>query len=1410
MSISSYVVPETVTFIETRAFLGAKITSIAIPSTITNLPTQALRQCSNLESVTFGENSQLTVLGNYNFEGSKSLPSIKIPDGVQILQNYTFGNCSILEYVIFSPDSQLKTVMRDCFYRCTSLKELTLPVGVTSIGANAFGDSTSFASLILKNATPCSIASDALKNTLIATADGKIYVPNASVEAYKGADVWSNYSTQIYRNPLEFVTFENTRDAKFFGGMTFTHDVPNHQITLSDLEGINCTFLGWMGPGYDVPTKSIVIPDNIDEADARTYTACRDIHNVTYELEGGTNHVNNKPIYSESNLPQTLYNPTKEGYTFAGWYDNLDFNGDVIIEIPVGSISDKTYYAKWTANINTPYAIEYYKQNLENYEYTLVETDDTRTGTTGQTVSIVNYENKYTGFTCSEINSVISGVVAADGSLVLKAYYERNQYTITFNSNGGSQVVSIEQGYETTVERPEDPIRSGYTFVNWYTDNGEFINLFEFDTLQLNAAILYAKWNPDTDTKYTIEYYQQNIESDQYTLVETDDTRTGTTGETANISDYENKYTGFTYEETKTVISGTISGDGSLTLTVYYSRNQYTITFNSNGGSQVAPIEKDYEAEVAKPENPTLQGYTFDDWYTDNGEFLHKYTFTTMPLNGATLYAKWTVNTNTPYTVEYYQQNIANDEYTLAETDDTKAGTTGETASIIGYVDKYTGFTFTETNSLTSGTITADGSLVLKAYYNRNKYIVTFVDFDNTQIGELQEVKHGGNAVAPQEPSREGYEFLSWDTSFVNVTQVLKVKATYIANQYTITFNTNCDAVVSSITKGYETAIEKPENPKRTGYTFVNWYTDNDEFTKLFVFNTMPLNGATLYAKWDANTDTPYAIEYYQEKIASDEYELYDTDNTLFGTTDSEITLTGYENKYTGFTYSETNSMISGTIAADGSLTLKVYYNRNICTATFTNGNTAYDVQVLKYGGSILIPTTNPTKEANAKYTYKFNGWDPSVPETISTTIEFVAQYIEVINKYTVTFKDFDGRVLKTQMVEYSSSATAPVNPTRENYAFIGWDVNFSNITADLIVTATYSVSTYQINYVLNGGENHIANPSSYTIGASAVVLKDPSKVGYNFLGWYDNINFAGEVVQTISSNMGSINLYAKWKKIVFDITFRKNGHITVVTVGYGDKITKPNNPEKTNCAFEGWYADIALTEKFDFDKVYNANKTIYAKWTCNLDVKLVIDDNPGEIKENTIVGREVDTLSSLIEKYKDAKTGYTLINLSYKNLDTAEINEITETTVFDYDSRFEIIANYEANQYKVFLYPDNGATDPPPITVSYDEEILFLASPKREGYKFLGWYDNASDMFVQNGDIYASPNNTSLIAKWEKETSDFPWLYAGVGFGLGAVLTAIILLAAFYILVKKNNAQAKAITSKIENLEKQVENDKE
>jgi len=111
------------------------------------------------------------------------------------------------------------------------------------------------------------------------------------------------------------------------------------------------------------------------------------------------------------------------------------------------------------------------------------------------------------------------------------------------------------------------------------------------------------------------------------------------------------------------------------------------------------------------------------------------------------------------------------------------------------------------------------------------------------------------------------------------------------------------------------------------------------------------------------------------------------------------------------------------------------------------------------------------------------------------------------------------------------------------------------------------------------------------------------------------------------------------------------------------------------------------------------------------------------------------------MEQYKDAKTGYTLTSLSYKNLDNAEINEITETTVLDYDSRFEVIANYEANQYEVFLYLDSDGKEAlESRTVLYDEKIDFLEIPTREGYRFVGWYSNENDMFVQNGDIFAIP----------------------------------------------------------------------
>ena len=102
-------------------------------------------------------------------------------------------------------------------------------------------------------------------------------------------------------------------------------------------------------------------------------------------------------------------------------------------------------------------------------------------------------------------------------------------------------------------------------------------------------------------------------------------------------------------------------------------------------------------------------------------------------------------------------------------------------------------------------------------------------------------------------------------------------------------------------------------------------------------------------------------------------------------------------------------------------------------------------------------------------------------------------------NEYTVTFKDWDGTVLKTETVVEGNAATAPADPTREGYTFTGWSADFTNVTSDLIVTAQYTINSYTltINYVkAEGGTAASTYTQTYTYGASYSVTS-PTVEGY-------------------------------------------------------------------------------------------------------------------------------------------------------------------------------------------------------------------------------------------------------------------------------------------------------------------------
>ena len=194
----------------------------------------------------------------------------------------------------------------------------------------------------------------------------------------------------------------------------------------------------------------------------------------------------------------------------------------------------------------------------------------------------------------------------------LYAQWEINQYTITFDTAGGSEIAPITQDYGTAITVPADPTREGYTFIGWDTEIPT--------TMPAENMTVTAQW-----------------EINQYTI--TFDTAGGS--EIASITqDYGTAITapadptreGYTFIGWDREIPETMPAE-NITLKARWEINQYTITFDTAGGSEIAPITQDYGTQITTPEAPTREGYTFIGWDREIP--------TTMPAENMTVTAQW-------------------------------------------------------------------------------------------------------------------------------------------------------------------------------------------------------------------------------------------------------------------------------------------------------------------------------------------------------------------------------------------------------------------------------------------------------------------------------------------------------------------------------------------------------------------------------------------------------------------------------------------------------------------------------------------------------------------------------------------------------------------------------------------------
>ena len=1040
--------------------------------------------------------------------------------------------------------------------------------------------------------------------------------------------------------------------------------------------------------------------------------------------------------------------PVRLGYTFAGWYEDMDLTIPYTIPETMPE-EDRLVYAKWEAADVGYTVVDYIEGTNGTYE---AQTPVKMSGRTEEKVSPVPAER--TGFVTPP---QLTETVKADGSLVINYYYARNKYTQTFKSeketeNGTETEVIADGNYRYGTMMPTPAVyRPGYEFLGWEDEEGAGVP----KEVPSENKTYIAKWKALEGITYTVKYYVQNTDNSGYSLIETA-ALTGQMGEevTAKAADLDEKV----YHLKGELPKGTIKADGSLVLKVYYDLNEYKLTFDAKGGeSDQTEVTARYGDKIASP-MPTRKGYVFEGWYTDK-DFKNRFDGT-MPDKDLTLYAKQTPVMSS-YTVYHYKESVDGSYFGLTDEEVLSGLTESE---VTPQPKQYEGFTSPEAKT---GQVNGWGGPDIWYHYKRNSYNLTYV-LNNGEDNKISKVRY--EADITNTPSRTGYAFAGWYTdealtqSYVQTTMpahdltlyakweagmktyqvrhyqqsignseqydlaetetvtaktgehlTLAVKVyegftapkpvsydvvddgeiTYVDYKYTrdrhqvtIHYNNGNDSETKELAYG-----EKwEEKPYRAGYAFAGWYTDA-KCTKEYKAN-IPDQDLTLYAKWEANI-VNYVVEHYQQNVQGDGYTLKESSHAR-AAVDSEVTPEVM--KYKGFEEPKTEKV---TISGDGQTTVKYYYKRKVHTVTFDadsgtfaaekGGDDSKIVVTGRYGANITVPKA-PTRTG-----YQFLGWDEEVEMTVpDKNLTYKAQWLKM--EYTLQFKTGEGTSVSPIKGNYGDKINAPENPTRKGYIFKNWSENgkkVDNLPTTMpaeshIYTAIWERATYQITYDLNGGsmKSGEKNPTTYNVDTTVFKLKNPVRAGYTFTGW-SGTEITG-VSDNVSVKQGSIEkreYKANWRENTYQITFILSG-----TEAKGSMAAKTVN-----------YTENVTLPKCGFTCKGHSFKRWYT-----------------------------------VDK-KGKKTYYS---------DRQKVSKLTDVN----GGVVTLYPEWEANVYNVtFDYGDGRAKTV--RKTKYGDKYQFPSDPTRYGWEFKGWKkegaNTAFDMSTKELQLQDAKNIT-LYASWK------------------------------------------------------------
>lgn len=712
-----------------------------------------------------------------------------------------------------------------------------------------------------------------------------------------------------HRVPVHVVIYRNGDTSQAYADIALNSELPGTVIDLTKLkigdyyQG-DVEFYGWYNDGkWNEYTKDLANPPaGLERITVNGWTNLKcmvyDLDKVVYFQSAEDlaayqkDHSKNDGLLYTTTVRRGTTLPTadapaatREGYTFQYWSREGQYQ-----DVTGQTVSGWTnLYAAWTPNTDTPYKVEHYKQKLDG-TYVKADTDEL-TGTTDTRATAV--AKSYTGFTVDKTveGTVESGIIAGDGSLVLKLYYTRNSYIISsdLRINGNTTVKETGKAYSWT-----------HRYGGKFEETIDYTDMFaalKAKTLEVDAA--------NEPSKIEIKLCFP--------------------GKTPANTDE-----GGLFNEVITYFGQEGAGwNPDVKNTAYiwgYATTYYDVIFDSNGGTAVDTQENvQYGTTATKPENPTREGYRFLGWFTKDGK---AFDFSTPITKSMTLTAKWEIVNINAYIIPITSDGtqLVGDGFDMA-LNTTTLGRVG----LPGYEDEDAVRIHFATFASSAGLADADDyfpgtdPLVVKAVadlknglerrfaagVNEAKadgimsktnwtylhvgeldneedtnflsgnlvfYSARFVTEDSEHVTGMPNAEYTHNAVAVYDyyldgetitipdavPERYGYDFLGWSVKAVPAEndKLLKAGDTVTVDgdvvftaqwklkEYTVSFDSKGGTKVDSQIVEHGSTATKPGNPHRNDYTFKGWYLDG----KKFDFSTPITGDITLVARWATKT----------------------------------------------------------------------------------------------------------------------------------------------------------------------------------------------------------------------------------------------------------------------------------------------------------------------------------------------------------------------------------------------------------------------------------------------------------------------------------------------------------------------------------------------------------------------------